>query len=122
VIDITNQKLIESLKVGDVVMANDFPTTISSVTGTSQGWSGEGWTKVPWLGDTRIRVTYAGIKVNSDYKLIDGAFITTYNPKGKNIGDVDQTVADVIESLNSISDLTTISSRSLKINQSLIKK
>lgn len=96
VIDITNQKLIESLKVGDVVMANDFPTTISSVTGTSQGWSGEAWTKVPWLGDTRIHVTYASIKVNSDYKLIDGSFITTYDPTGKNIGDIDKTIDDAV--------------------------
>jgi len=96
VIDITNQKLIESLKAGDVVMANDFPTTISSVTGTSQGWSGEGWTKVPWLGDTRIHVTYASIKVNSDYKLIDGSFITTYDPTGKNIGDIDKTIDDAV--------------------------
>lgn len=104
VIDITNQKLIESLKVGDVVMANDFPTTISSVTGTSQGWSGEAWTKVPWLGDTRIHVTYASIKVNSDYKLIDGSFDTVYNPSGKNIGDVDQTVADIS---NFVADITT---------------
>ena len=95
-IDLSNQKLIESLKAGDVVMANDFPTTLTRVTGTSQGWSGEGWTKVPWLGDTRIHVTYASIKVNTDYKLIDGSFITTYDPTGKNIGDIDKTIDDAV--------------------------
>jgi len=95
-IDLSKQTLLTLLKAGDVVMANDFPTTISSVTGTSQGWSGEAWTKVPWLGDTRIHVTYASIKVNSDYKLIDGSFITTYDPTGKNIGDIDKTIDDAI--------------------------
>ncbi len=95
-IDLSKQTLLTLLKAGDVVMANDFPTTISSVTGTSQGWSGEAWTKVPWLGDTRIHVTYASIKVNSDYKLIDGSFITTYDPTGKNIGDIDKTIDDAV--------------------------
>ncbi len=103
-IDLSKQTLLTLLKAGDVVMANDFPTTISRVTGTSQGWSGEGWTKVPWLGDTRIHVTYASIKVNSDYKLIDGSFITTYDPTGKNIGDIDQTVEDIS---NFVADITT---------------
>lgn len=103
-IDLSQQTLLTLLKAGDVVMANDFPTTISSVTGTSQGWSGEAWTKVPWLGDTRIHVTYASIKVNSDHKLIDGSFDTVYNPSGKNIGDVDQTVEDIS---NFVADITT---------------
>ena len=95
-VDLSKQTLLTLLKAGDVLMANDFPTTISSVTGTSQGWSGEAWTKVPWLGDTRIHVTYASIKVNSDYKLIDGSFITTYDPTGKNIGDIDKTIDDAV--------------------------
>jgi hypothetical protein len=95
-IDLGKQTLLPLLKAGDVVMANDFPTTITRVAGTSQGWSGEGWTKVPWLADTRIHVTYASIKVNTDYKLIDGSFITTYDPTGKNIGDVDKMIDDAV--------------------------
>lgn len=103
-IDLSQQTLLTLLKAGDVVMANDFPTTISSVTGTSQGWSGEAWTKVPWLGDTRIHVTYNNIKVNTDYKLIDGSFDTAYNPSGKNIGDVDQTIDDLGQVVADFSD------------------
>ena len=101
-IDLSKQTLLTLLKAGDVVMANDFPTTITRVTGTSQGWSGEGWTKVPWLCDTRIHVTYASIKVNSDYQLIYGSFDTVFNPSGKNIGDMDEAAA-VLD--NFVSDL-----------------
>jgi len=114
VIDLSKQTLLTLLKAGDVVMANDFPTTISSVTGTSQGWSGEGWTKVPWLGDARIHVKYNNIKVNTDYKLIDGSFDTVYNPSGKNIGDVDQTVANATAILNDYGDLFVASGEQIE--------
>ncbi len=94
VIDISNKNLLPLLKVNDVVTAGDFPITIFKVSGTQAGWSGEGWVRVPWLADTRIHVTFSGIQVNTDHKLIAGSFNTVYNPKGKNISDVDEAIAD----------------------------
>ncbi len=94
VIDISNKNLLPLLKVNDVVTAGDFPVTIFKVSGTQAGWNGEGWVRVPWLADTRIHVTFSGIQVNTDHKLIAGSFNTVYNPKGKNISDVDEAIAD----------------------------
>lgn len=95
VIDLSNQVLVERLNAGDVVMANDFPITLIRVEGNKNGWNGEGWVKIPWLADTKIKVRYSGIKVNTDKRLIDGFFETTYDPTGANIGDVDQLIEDL---------------------------
>ncbi|MTK54371.1 fibronectin type III domain-containing protein [Paludibacter sp.] len=93
-IDISNRNPISLLKVGDVVMAGDFPVTLFKISGTQVSWSGEGWVRVPWLADTRIHVTFRNIQVNTDYKLIAGSFNTVYDPKGKNIADVDEAIND----------------------------
>ncbi len=95
VINLANQTLLQHLSVNEVVTAGDFPITITRVEGSSGVYSGEGWVKVPWLADTKIKVKYTGIKVNTDYKLLDGFFETTYDPTGANIGDIDQLIDDL---------------------------
>jgi len=94
-IDLSNKTLLQKLSVYDVVTATDFPITITRAEGNANGWNGEGWVKVPYLADTKIHVIFNGIKVNTDYKLIDGYFETVYDASGKNIGDIDQTISDV---------------------------
>jgi hypothetical protein len=104
-VDLSNKTLLQKLSVYDVVMATDFPITITRAEGNSNGWSGDGWVKVPYLADTKIHVLFKGIKVNTDYKLIDGYFETVYNPNGSEIYDVDQTISDVKGIVNDIADL-----------------
>ena len=105
VIDISNKTELKNLAVNDVVMANDFPITVTTVEGSGGSFSGIGWVKIPWLADTKIKVKYSGIKVNTDHKLIEGFFETTYDPSGKNVGDVDQLIKDVVAIFNEIKDL-----------------
>jgi hypothetical protein len=90
VINLANQTLLQHLSANEVVRAGDFPITITSVEGSNGVYNGEGWVKVPWLADIKIKVIYTGIKVNTDYKLLDGFFETTYDPTGANIVDIDQ--------------------------------
>lgn len=101
-IDISNRNPISLLKVNDVVMAGDFPVTLFKISGTPASWSGEGWVRVPWLADTRIHVTFRNIQVNTDYKLIAGSFDTVYDPKGKNIADVDEAINDAAKVVTNI--------------------
>ena len=112
VIDITNQKLIESLKVGDVVMANDHPHTLTKVTGSSEGWSGESWSKESLFGGIKLLFSFSNIKVNTDKQLTDGYFESVYDESQSNIINVGQTVNQVVENvtelINDIQSVTTL--------------
>lgn len=88
-IDIANQALQPSLFINDVIYAGDFPVTLTQVTGSGGTFSGAGWVKVPWMADTKIKVTFNGITVNTDKKLIRGFIETAYDASWKGILDVD---------------------------------
>jgi len=111
VIDLSNQKLIENLKVGDVVMANDHPHTLTRVTGSSQGWSGESWSKESLLGGIKLKFRFSNIKVNTDKRLIDGYFESVYDDNLSNIinpGEVvNSMINDVTTLVDDINALTT---------------
>jgi len=111
VIDLSNQKLIENLKVGDVVMANDHPHTLTMVTGSSQGWSGESWSKESLLGGLKLKFRFSNIKVNTDKQLIDGYFESVYDDSQSNIinpGEVvNSMINDVTTLVDDINALTT---------------
>ena len=53
-------------------MANDFPVTLTRVSGSKGTFSGEGWTTIPWLNDAKIAVTFASISVNTDRQMTKG--------------------------------------------------
>ena len=89
-IDIQNQELLPELFVNDVITAGDFPVTVLSLDQASTPFKGKGYVVVPWLGDTRIAVTFENIKVNSDFKLISGVIETTYDADWGNVDFVDE--------------------------------
>ncbi|MCH5597970.1 hypothetical protein [Niabella ginsengisoli] len=104
--DLSNQTPIAHLKVYDIVKAGDFPITLTTIANDGAGrYSGAGWVRVPWMGNTKIKVTFRGIKVNTDYKLIDGFFETTYNADENLISNVEEEVAKIEETVNDVVEI-----------------
>ena len=112
-VDITNQESLEVLVVNDVFTAGDFPVTVKSVTtgnttvkedkdesgniiptveigeGRFSGW---GYIVVPYLGDTRLKVSFTNIAINSDYELTQGFVMTDFDPNGGGMVDIGDVV------------------------------
>lgn len=86
---IKNRTPITTLLTGDVITAGDFPVKLLQVSGQSS-FTGAGYVTVPFLGQNRVKVKFAGITVNSDKQLIGGVIETTYDPKESQIGNLDK--------------------------------
>src|SRR5690606_328640 len=93
-IEITNRELLQSLAVNDVFTAGDFPVTVKRITGTpplgepeGEGFSGWGYIVVPYLQDTKVRVSFNNIKINTDYQFIEGIIETEYDPSESGMDD-----------------------------------
>ena len=63
---------IDVLKVGDVVQAGDFDVTITKISGSHGIFSGEGAVVMPFFNQVRGRVTFSGITVNADKRMVAG--------------------------------------------------
>ncbi len=91
---ITNQELLPTLGVNEVFTAGDFPVTVkelafgsgtASTGGTYTGW---GFIVVPYLEDTKLKVNFEGIQINTDYQLIEGVVYTDYDQNWGGVNDV----------------------------------
>ncbi|PTT25542.1 hypothetical protein DBR28_17995, partial [Chryseobacterium sp. HMWF028] len=79
-IDIANKTPLNTqLGNNEVFMAGDFPVTVLSAQGSGV-YTGTGYIEVPYLADTKIKVSFTNIKLNTDKKLIEGVIETTYDP------------------------------------------
>ena len=79
--DIANKSPLQSLLgANEVFTAGDFPVTVITVEGSNGIYSGTGYIVVPYLADTKVKVSFNNIKLNTDKKLIEGAIETTYDP------------------------------------------
>ncbi len=94
-INISNQTLLETLQVGDVIKAGDFNVKIKEVNG-SNTFTGKGYTTVGFLKNIKIALEFSNIQVNTDYQFVNGEIKTVYDPTWGNILDVDA-VIDVFE-------------------------
>ncbi|MDO4230408.1 MAG: hypothetical protein Q4C98_11390, partial [Capnocytophaga sp.] len=79
------EPLQEVLGVNETFTAGDFPVTIISATGSNGVFSGEGYVQVPYLLDTKIKVVFSGIKLNTERQLIEGKLVTTYDGAEGNV-------------------------------------
>lgn len=70
-------QVLPVLKVGEVVNAGDFDVTITKVAGANGSFSGEGAIVVPFLNQARARVTFTGITVNQDHRMVNGVMNVT---------------------------------------------
>uniref|UniRef100_UPI00232F3708 hypothetical protein n=1 Tax=Aquimarina algiphila TaxID=2047982 RepID=UPI00232F3708 len=63
-------------------------------------FSGWGYITVPYLQDTKLKVSFTGIRINTDYQLTEGMVMTDYDQNWGGVSDV----RDELEALQSIGD------------------
>ena len=79
-VDLANKKPYDrQLTPNEVFTAGDFPVTVISAQGNAGNYTGEGFIQVPYLADTKIKVKFNNIQLNSDKQLINGTVETTYD-------------------------------------------
>ncbi|MEP3383923.1 MAG: fibronectin type III domain-containing protein, partial [Flavobacteriaceae bacterium] len=87
-IQITNTDPLEHIGVNETFTAGDFPVTVQSIEGKNGRFTGQGFIVVPYLAYTKIVVEFNGIQINTDYQLIDGEVVTTYDPDWGGVVDI----------------------------------
>ena len=113
--DLANKTPLPQLFPNDVVTAGDFPIVVLKATGSNGNFTGEGYVTLPFLekfrklidaadvlgGDkinlgqfSRIRITFNNIGVNTDFKLISGEIVASYDPNWGGMADLDGVVND----------------------------
>ena len=88
-VNLTNQEPLKELKTNEVIMASDFPVTITRVSGSNGTFTGEGWIIVPWLNDAKVAVTFDNITVNTDRQMTAGYIDAKYDKNESQIADLD---------------------------------
>ena len=87
--------LQDNLYPNTTFTAGDFPVTVLNATGSNGVYSGEGFVKVPYLQDTKIKVSFNNIKLNTEHQLIEGKLITTYDQTERNVQFVQEGIGEV---------------------------
>jgi hypothetical protein len=105
-INITNTSPLLILRINDTIRAAEIPICVSKITQPSGNgtYSGEGWGKLPWLGETKIKVKFSGVGINTDYRLTSGAIETVYDSSGFNTNmiDIDEAMANTLDLLSDL--------------------
>ena len=115
--DLANKNPLPELFANDVVKAGDFPIVVLHSTGSNGKFSGDGYVTLPFLEKfrtlidaanaaggpdigkySRIRITFDNIGINTDFKLISGEIIASYDPTWKGMADGDQILTDILGS------------------------
>ena len=79
-VDLSNKKPYDRpLTPNEVFTAGDFPVTVITAQGTAGNYTGEGFIQVPYLADTKIKVIFNNIQLNSEKQLINGTVETAYD-------------------------------------------
>lgn len=119
---ITNQEPLQALVINDVFTAGDFPVTVKfvgsgnvtpSVTDANNSslfdtqsmnsngvYSGWGFITVPYLQDTKIKVSFNEININSDYQLIGGMVVTDYDENWGGVDDAQDEIDAIVDLLD----------------------
>ncbi len=121
--DLANKTPLPNLFPNDVVTAGDFPIVVLHSTGSNGTFSGDGYVTLPFLekfrklidaadalgGEktnigkfSRIRITFNNIGVNTDFKLISGEIIASYDATWSGVGDLDPLINDVFGDIGNI--------------------
>lgn len=94
-IEITSDEPLKQIGINEVFLAGDFPVTVKEVYESYGKFRGWGYIIVPYLEDTKIKVSFNDIGINKDYQLMSGVVITDYD---KDWGGVDD-VSDEIQAI-----------------------
>lgn len=101
---ITNQDPLTTLVINDVFTAGDFPVTVKETNGTNGTYSGWGYIVVPYLEDTKLKVDFNEIIINTDYQLIQGIVVTDYDENWGGVDDISNEI-DLLTDFSSTLEL-----------------
>src|SRR5690606_23219672 len=73
------QEPLERLGSNEVFTAGDYPVTAKEVYGSQGSYTGWGYMPIPYLRDTKIKVYFERISINSNYQLTEGVLKTEYD-------------------------------------------
>ena len=105
---IENKEPLEKLEVNEVFTAGDFPVTVKGISGSNGIFSGIGYIVVPYLQDTKIKVSFNNVKINDDYQLIEGLVVTDYDSSWENVDDIQNEIDAVSEVFEGDLDLVSV--------------
>ena len=115
------EPLQDNLYANTTFTAGDFPVTVLNATGSNGVYSGEGYVKVPYLQDTKIKVVFNGIKLNTERQLIDGKLVTTYDETERNVVEI-KSLSGVINDVKNIFKKKKLTEEDVKSLQELKKQ
>ena len=92
--------LQDNLYPNTTFTAGDFPVIVLNATGSNGVYSGEGFVKVPYLQDTKIKVSFTNIKLNTERQLIDGKLVTTYDQTERNVVEFSKEIEKLTKALD----------------------
>ncbi|MEW7291730.1 hypothetical protein [Aquimarina sp. 2304DJ70-9] len=101
---INNQDPLEFMGANETFTAGDFPVTVREVNGRDGTFSGWGFIVVPYLQDTKIKVSFDNIKINTDYQLLDGVVVTDYDEDWGGMGSVNE-LGELFEGDNDLKEI-----------------
>jgi len=104
-VDIANQDPLPQLGVGESFTAGDFQVVATEVHGGNGYFSGNGYTRLPYLGNIKLAVHFTNILVNTDRQLAQGTVITEFDPTMRNTVDTGEVVETVEELGEALGDL-----------------
>ncbi|MCF6402650.1 fibronectin type III domain-containing protein [Chitinophaga filiformis] len=107
-IKLANQEPIKELKNGDQIMAGDFPVRLTTVSGAGT-FQGAGYIMIPFLGDTKVKVKFNNITVNTSRQLLSGVIQTTFDSLATQVVGVDKVVQAIKDLASVINDLAHLS-------------
>ena len=121
------EPLQDNLYPNTTFRAGDFPVTVLNATGNNGVYSGEGYVKVPYLQDTKIKVVFNGIKLNTERQLIEGKLVTTYDETERNVVEVSKEIGDIIKEIikereERLAELEALEKKKNEINESDYQK
>ncbi|MEL1255897.1 fibronectin type III domain-containing protein [Flavobacterium sp. DGU38] len=122
--DLANKNPLPELFPNDVVTAGDFPIVVLHSTGSNGTFTGDGYVTLPFLekfrklidaadalgGEkinigqfSRIKITFTNIGVNTDFKLISGEIVASYDEGNwDKMLDIDKLADDISEEYDPI--------------------
>jgi A nuclease family of the HNH/ENDO VII superfamily with conserved AHH/Fibronectin type III domain len=127
--DLKNKTPLPALFQNDVVTAGDFPIVVWHATGSNGIFSGDGYVTLPFLDKfrvaidaadnlagkdkdgkdkvsigkySRIKITFTNIGVNTDFKLISGEIVASYDPNWGSILDGDKLLNPLIDAIGDL--------------------
>ncbi|MCK8494596.1 hypothetical protein M0L20_22195 [Spirosoma sp. RP8] len=89
---------ISNLAPGDTIRTGDFDVIVTEILGGgSSGWTGKGYTQIPYLGDTKIAVNFTNAVVNDCYEFTGaGTVQSAYDPNWKSVTSLDTVLHTLI--------------------------